>query len=327
VEALMRRVVVVVLDRLSDDQRAQLHAALLPGAELRQVEDDRAALETAVVLVSVQENVDRSLLTSAPALRAVVKVDSHGGVIDEQACLERGVAIHRVPMVSLISVAEHTVMVMLALEKQLTEAERRLRAGTVFGDIEPAITDQENYAYNWVGLERFEALYGRRVGLVGMGTVGRAVAERIRSFGAEIVASTRRPMAGEVESLGVRRVPFDELLATSDHVSLHIKFEPSNERLMGAREFGLMKKGAFFINTARGRLVDETALTKALKSGHLGGAALDVFWREPLEPDSPLRGAPRTILTPHTAGIPAGLLHPAELTQIVRVASSYIGGS
>lgn len=316
-----------VLDPLTDDQRASLEAALAPGTSVRVVANDASALADAAVILSYHADLDEAVLAKAPALRAVIKIDSYTGSLDESGCVARGVAVHRVPMISLISVAEHTVMLMLALEKRLVEAEQRLRAGTRHQGVEPAITDQDNYAYNWVGLERFEALCGRRVGLVGLGTIGRAVAERLRAFQAEVIAATRRPLTRELEELGIRRVPFDELLSTSDHVSLHVKFEPANERMMGADQFRSMKPGAFFINTARGRLVDEEALAAVLQSGHLAGAALDVFWYEPLKRSSPLLHTPNTILTPHTAGIPAGILHPAEIPLIAAAAQGYLDGS
>jgi len=100
------------------------------------------------------------------------------------------------------------------------------------------------------------------------------------------------------EQLGVRYLPFDELLAACECVSLHLRFVPETDRLMGEREFGLMRPGSLFVNTARGRLVDEAALIAALESGHLAGAALDVFWYEPLPEDSPLLSAPNLVLTP-----------------------------
>ena len=205
-----------------------------------------------------------------------------------------------------MSVAEHAVMAILMLLKRLFEATERLRAGIVTGGIEPAVTTQESYAFNWVGLERFDALHGKTVGLVDLGRIGSHAAKLLRCFGCDVVYTkpNRLPPAEE-ERRGVRYLRFDELLRESHCVSLHLRFSTETERLMGEREFGLMPKASFFVNTARGRLVDEAALVRALESSHLAGAALVVFWYEPLPADSPLLRAPKLLLTPHTGGIPS----------------------
>jgi D-3-phosphoglycerate dehydrogenase len=123
----------------------------------------------------------------------------------------------------------------------------------------------------------------------------------------------------------VRFLSRDELLKTSDCVSLHHRFDDSSERYMGRREFGLMKPGSYFVNTARGRLVDEAALLEALESGHLAGAALDVFWQEPLPQDSPLLRARNLILTPHVGGIPSRASSLVELGEAARLIRSHHG--
>ena len=123
----------------------------------------------------------------------------------------------------------------------------------------------------------------------------------------------------EEKELGVRYLPFDELLAESHCVSLHNRFTPETEKMMGAREFALMPEGSFFVNTARGRLVDEDALMAALHSGHLAGAGLDVFWWEPILADSPLRSTPNLLMTPHTGGIPSAVSVAQELAAAGRV--------
>ena len=162
---------------------------------------------------------------------------------------------------------------------------------------------------------------------MGLGTIGAAFAARLKAFGCEVVATTRRPLSVEELALGIKRLPFDELLATADHVSLHVRAEPANRGMMGEREFRAMRRGSFFTNTARGALVDEAALVAALESGHLAGAALDVFDYEPLQPGSRLLSAPNTILTPHIAGVPASTIHPAELPQIASIVMRYLDGS
>ena len=253
-------------------------------------------------------------MAALPSLRGVVTLDSGGATPSAEVCEAQGIWADKVLSPSLISVAEHAVMMILALFKRLPTAHRRLMDGVIVDGMEPFVTDQENYSYNWVGLEIFEALVGRRVGLVGVGKIGREAATRLAAFGMDVIYTKRNRFSPEEEAaLGIRYLPFDELLAASHCVSLHNRFTPETEKMMGAREFALMPEGSFFVNTARGRLVDEDALMAALHSGHLAGAALDVFWWEPILPDSPLRTTPNLLMTPHTGGIPSAISVAQEL--------------
>ena len=310
---------VALLEELTGDELAAVREHLPAGASIAAPATDEEWARATVALVR-QGNLDAAAIEAAPALRRVVRIDLGGGSIDEAACAERGIAIDVVQSVSLISVAEHAVMSILMLLKRYDTANARLRAGVVVGDAGPELTTQDSYAYNWVGLERFAALRNQTVGVVGLGRIGSHVAMLLRAFGADVVYTKRTPLPPEEEALlGLRYLPLDDLLAASVCVSLHHRFDGTNERMMGAREFGLMPEGSFFVNTARGRLVDEDALVEALASGHLAGAALDVFRYEPLRPDSPLLGAPNLILTPHTAGIPMAESQILELREAGRL--------
>jgi phosphoglycerate dehydrogenase-like enzyme len=281
--------------------------------------DGNGSLADADAIIIRDGVLDRQVLERARELRTVVRIDVGGGSVDVDACRARGVAIDVIPSPSLMSVAEHAVMAMLMLLKRAPEATARLRAGVVVDGAEPELTTQEHYAYNWVGLEQFDALWGQTVGLVGLGRIGSHAARLLRAFGAEVLCAKQTPLtAAEEERLGVRCVPFDELLRRSRIVSLHNRFTPETEQMMGAAEFALMPEHSFFINTARGRLVDEAALVEALRSGHLAGAALDVFWYEPLPPKSPLLNAPNLIPTPHTGGIPSAESQALELREAAR---------
>lgn len=285
-----------------------------------------ASLQSARYLLVRDQPADADVLEAAPRLRAVVRLDSGSATVDEAACEQRGIALYVVYSPSLVSVAEHTILLILALVKRFVAAMDDLRAGVVAGGVQPAVTTQTSYAYNWIGLSGFDALWGKRIGLVGLGKIGREVAIRLRAFGVEVVYTKRSPLSPEEEKLlGVRFLPRDELLRVSDCVSLHHRFDESSERYMGRREFGLMKPGAYFVNTARGRLVDEAALLDALESGRLAGAALDVFWYEPLPPDSPLPRAKNLILTPHVGGIPSHASSLAELGEAARLIRSHHG--
>jgi phosphoglycerate dehydrogenase-like enzyme len=254
----------------------------------------------------------------------VVRIDLGRGSIDEPALEGRSIPVDVVPSTSLMSVAEHAVMCMLALLKRYPAVEQQLRAGVIAGGVQPSVTTQEHYAYNWVGCERFEALRGATVGLVGLGRIGRHAARLLQAFGADVVYTKRsRLEPADEATLGVRYASFEELLAQSRVVSLHARFAPETERMIGEGQLQRMPRGSFLVNTSRGRLVDEDALCRALESGQLAGAALDVMWLEPLPPDSPLLSAPNLILTPHTGGIPAAESQEIELREAARLIAAH----
>jgi phosphoglycerate dehydrogenase-like enzyme len=141
-------------------------------------------------------------------------------------------------------------------------------------------------------------LRGKQVGLIGLGYIGREVAARLGAFGAEVVYFSRQPHA----SSGLRFMPLDDLLATSDIVSLHVALAPSTRHLIGERELGLMQPDGVLINTSRGPVVDQAALFAALTSGALAAAGLDVLDPEPPAADDPLLRLPNVVFTPHNAG-------------------------
>jgi glyoxylate reductase len=193
------------------------------------------------------------------------------------------------------------------------------------------LTDQTRYTYNWIGLEDFGTVYRKTLGIVGLGYVGRAVAERMRPFGVRLLYYKRyRLDPEEEERLGVEYRERDELLQESDIVTLHHRFHEGpdgNDKDFGAREFALMKPTAYLVNTARGRLVDEDALVEALSSGQLAGVGLDVFRHEPLPSGHPLlrmaREQDNVIITPHVAGAPgdeAQVMIAQELVEHVQAA-------
>lgn len=301
-----------LVEELPDDQLAALRDCLPAGWAVGDA-------DAADALLVRDGTVDAAALEGAPNVRRVVRIELGSGSVDEEACAARGIAVSGVPSPSLYSVAEHAVMAMLVLLKRYPRVSSELRSGLVSGGVEPALTTQESYAFNWTGLERWEALYGKTVGLVGIGQIGRHVARILGAFGAQVLYTKPNRLApADEKSLGVAYASFDELLGRSHVVSLHNRFVPETEQMMDDRAFGLMRDGSFFVNTARGRLVDEAALLRALESGKLAGAALDVFWMEPLPADSPLLEAPNLVLTPHTGGIPIAESRLLELGDAAR---------
>jgi phosphoglycerate dehydrogenase-like enzyme len=181
-------------------------------------------------------------------------------------------------------VAEHTLLLILAVYRRLLQLDAAVRSGA-WRTSEPVLHE----------------LRGKRVGLVGLGYIGREVALRLQAFGAEVVYAARQPVADE-GALGVRRVDLDELLRDSDVVSLHVPLAPSTRGLIGQRELGLMKPSGVLINTSRGGVVDQAALLQALQSGALAGAGLDVLDPEPPSATDALVQLPNVVLTPHNAG-------------------------
>jgi phosphoglycerate dehydrogenase-like enzyme len=183
-------------------------------------------------------------------------------------------------------VAEHTLMLMLAISRRLLQLDAAVRSGA-WRTGEPVLRE----------------LRGQRVGLIGLGSIGREVALRLRAFQADVAYFARHRLSDEAErSIGVEYLPFDELLAVSDVVSLHVPLAPSTRGLIGERALGLMQPGAVLINTSRGGVVDQAALVDALQSGKLAGAGLDVLDPEPPDAAGPLFQLPNVVFTPHNAG-------------------------
>ena len=264
--------------------------------------------DAAAVFLTENRAIDAEMVARAgDALRLVVRLDTGHAALPA----DLAVPLVDLPNTALLGVAEHALLLMMALSRQLfgvvaaTQAQQWLPERS-----EPILTDQRRYTYNWIGLQEFGVLYRKTLGIVGLGLIGAAVAPRARAFGRRVLYPQRTRLdPGREHQLGVAWHSLDDVLAQSDFVSLHHRFqeEPGgNDKQIGARELALMKPTAYLINTARGRLVDEEALAAALAGGQIAGAGLDVFRYEPLPPGHPFfaLAGPRLILTPHVAGAP-----------------------
>lgn len=239
------------------------------------------------VIVAAAYPLTRAVIEAASRLRLV----HHQGVgwqdtVDWRALKARGVRLALTPEGTTVSVAEHAILLMLAVSRRLAFADAELRQGRWhINSLRPVSRE----------------LFGRTIGYVGMGRIAQAVAERLRAFGTRgLYVDDPRPLPPDREAaLGVRRVGLDSLLAEADVVTLHVPLTDETRRLIDARAIGRMKPEALLINTARGGIVDEAALAAALASGRLGGAGLDVFEEEPPPASLPLLGLPNVVVTPH----------------------------
>ncbi|MFD2237562.1 hydroxyacid dehydrogenase [Aureimonas populi] len=242
-------------------------------------------LADAVAVIVRNKGLPSAAMAAAPRL-AVIGVHGTGtDAVDMETARERGIRVVNTPGTNAQSVAEHALGLMLAAARMTPAADRATRSGD-FG-----------YRERARGVE----LHGRRLGLWGYGRIAHALGTLGRALGMDVDVLSRHAGEEELARHGFRKVPtLDALLAGADVLSLHGL--PEGRALIGAAEFARMRPGAILVNTARGALIDENALVDALGSGHLRGAALDVFTEEPLPAASPLCACPNLILTPHIGG-------------------------
>lgn len=250
------------------------------------------------------------------ALRLIQKHGEDCRNIDLAAAAARGVPVAMLERWANTAVAEHTLMLMLAVARRLAQAHQAARAPR------PGATPTAS-RYNWAGLDGHGSLRGKTLGIVGLGEIGRAVARRARPFDMRILYTQRRRLsAGLEQALAAEFRSLPELLAESDVVTLQVPLTPETQHLIGEEQLRRMRRGAVLVNTSRGRLVDEAALIRALRDGHLGGAGLDVRREEPPASADGLAEHPGVILTPHVAaGTGAELLADvrAVLDNVARV--------
>jgi glyoxylate reductase len=238
------------------------------------------------VLTQLGDRVDEELLEAAgPQLRCVANVAVGYDNVDVAAAARRGAVVTNTPGVLDDATADLTMALILAATRRIAEGDRLVRSGR---------------DWSWgMGFMLGRGLQGRRLGIVGLGGIGKWVAQRARAFGMEIAYHQRNPAPAEVEAaLGAERMPLSRLLAEADVLSLHCPLTPETHHLIGAPELEAMKPGAVLINAARGPIVDEAALAEALAAGKIAAAGLDVYEHEPqVEPR--LLELDNVVLTPH----------------------------
>ncbi len=252
--------------------------------EQLQAEELAELLQGVEIYVVGNAQAPRRVIEAAGTLRLIAKFGVGVDNIDLAAAAERGVLVTNAPGANAISVAEMTLALLLSLTRRLRETERTVREG------------------GWrvtVGRE----LFGRTLGIIGLGNTGKQVAVRARAFGMRVISNDIVEYPEFCAQHDVTPVSLDELLEQADVVTLHVPLTPLTRHMIGRPQLARMKPASVLLHTARGGVADEEALAEALAAGKLAGAGVDVFEREPLSCENPLRACPNVILTPHVAGI------------------------
>lgn len=267
-------------DALSAHGELTVHPRTRPDEVVERAQGAEAVLTNKVVL-------DAGVVEQLPALRYIGILATGTNAVDLDACRDRGIAVTNVPGYSTSSVAQLTFAFILHFCQGVASHDAAVKAGRWASSPDFSFT-----------LYPLVELSGKTLCILGLGAIGRAVADIARAFGMEVIA------AAVPGSTAEGRRPLREALAESDFVTLHCPLTPTTEKLVGAEFLSMMKPGAIVINTARGGLMDEAALARALSEGRLGGAALDVLGEEPPPADHPLLapsapGADRLVVTPH----------------------------
>jgi D-3-phosphoglycerate dehydrogenase len=275
--------VVLIADKLAQSTVA----ALGDQVEVRWVDGpDREKLLAAVpeadaLLVRSATTVDAEVLAAAPKLKIVARAGVGLDNVDVEAATARGVLVVNAPTSNIHSAAEHALALLLAASRQIAAADATLREHT---------WKRSSFS----GTE----IFGKTVGVVGLGRIGQLVAQRIAAFGTHIVAYDPYVSSARAAQLGIELLSLDDLLARADFISVHLPKTPETKGLIDKEALAKTKPGVIIVNAARGGLVDEAALADAITSGHVRGAGLDVFGTEPCT-DSPLFELPQVVVTPH----------------------------
>ena len=259
------------------EARAQVvYYDTLPASEDALIE----RIRDAEVVLNIRSSVrfTERVFDACPRLRLISIWGTGTDHVDLAAAARRGVKVTNTPGVSAISIAEHTLALLLAVARRIPQVDAATRAG------------------GWPRGQSVQ-LHGKTCGIIGLGAIGRQFARIAEGFGMRVIAWTMHPKPGDPI------IELAELYRASDVVSVHLRLSPETTGFVGVREFGLMKRSAILLNTARGAIVDEAAMLDALTSGRIAGAGLDVFSVEPLPPGHPLLALSNVVITPHCAGI------------------------
>jgi D-3-phosphoglycerate dehydrogenase len=294
------------LDLLAESHEAEVRIGLSRGDVLQTLGEGGG---WDALVVRSQTRVDGELLEAAAPRLSVVGVASVGiDRIDVAAATRAGVMVVNAPTGNTIAAAEHTMALMLALLRHIPAADASVKAG---------VWERSSYTG--------EELRGKTLGIIGLGKIGKAVARRAVGFEMRVLATDPYLTEDQVTEHGARLVGLPELLHRSDIITVHTPLTPQTRGMVGRAQLEAMKPGAHVLNVARGGIVDEQALADALASGHLAGAAVDVFAAEPMAADNPLRHAPNLVFTPHLGASTAEAQDRVGLEMAEQVAMA-LGG-
>lgn len=308
---------VVIAD--SDYGDAEVEREIIEGAgfALRPLqctsEDELVAnAQDAEAVLTQYARIGARTITNLPRLHHIARYGVGLDIVDVEAATAAGILVTNVPAdYCRDEVADHALAALLVFARKLRRFDEAVHAGN----------------WHWQAGAPLRQLRGRRLGLVGLGNIGRAIVARAAAFGLEIVASDPYVDAGIADAVGARLIAFDELLATSDYVIVQAPLTDETRNLFDRAAIARMQRGAVLINTARGPIVDSDALYDALRDGHLAGAALDDLPEEPAKqrswrPDNPLLTLPNCLVTPHVAYYSDDSIHYARTfasEEVVRV--------
>ena len=285
------------LDRLRERFEVSNHNSL-PGSEATLVERLRGA--DAAINIRSSTKITASVFAQLPRLKMLSIWGTGTDNVDLAAAREHGIRVTNTPAVAAVSIAEHTLALMLAAARRIPAIDAEVRAG------------------HWPRGQMMQ-LSGKTLGVIGLGAIGRRFAKLGEGIGMKVLTWTMNPKP----ELGFVHVELDRLLAESDVVSLHLRLSEQTRNFLGAPQLAQMKPGAIFVNTARGPIVDESSLIAALESGHLRAAGLDVFDQEPLPPNHPITRLPNVVLSPHNAGVTAEALEAGLALAVDNVMAFY----
>jgi D-3-phosphoglycerate dehydrogenase / 2-oxoglutarate reductase len=240
------------------------------------------ALKDVHILIPIRERtrLTSDLLEALPCLEMISQTGGNTSHLDLEAATRRGIVVCTSPGAGQSSTAELTFALMLAVMRRIPQEHQAMRAG------------------RWQTSQGV-GLFGKTLGIVGLGRIGSRVAHMAQAFGMRVLATGFTLTAERAMAHGVRMASLEDLLARSDVVSIHLRLSARSEKLIGRQELRLMKSTAYLINTARGPIVDETALVEALRHRRIAGAGLDVFVQEPIDPSNPLLQLDNVVCTPH----------------------------
>jgi D-3-phosphoglycerate dehydrogenase len=245
-------------------------------------DDLKRRIEAAEIVIVGWSKLTKDVINSAKKLKMISIWATSCHYADVEAAKERGIVVTHVPGYATEAVAEHAFALLLAAARRLLSADKQVRKG----------------GFDWRPFGGIE-LRGKTLGVIGTGSIGCRVAEISKAFEMQILGYDKYPNMKRAKELGMRYVDLYTLLKESDFITLHVALTSETDRLIGKKEFEIMKSGAVIVNTSQGKVIDEKALIKALKSGRVSCAGLDVFEEEPPPKDSPLFELSNAILTPH----------------------------